>query len=45
MTRLASCPYFLPTHSYFEDVVFRPEHELLAVAPDRTGPNGTIFDL
>ncbi|GLC48529.1 hypothetical protein PLESTB_000107900 [Pleodorina starrii] len=30
---------------YFEDVSFRPEHALLAVAPDRSGPNGTTFDL
>ncbi|GLC48532.1 hypothetical protein PLESTB_000108200 [Pleodorina starrii] len=30
---------------YFEDVSFRPEHELLAVVPDRSGPNGTTFDL
>ncbi|GLC71850.1 hypothetical protein PLESTF_001173700 [Pleodorina starrii] len=30
---------------YFEDVSFRPEHELLAVIPDRSGPNGTTFDL
>ncbi|GIL53228.1 hypothetical protein Vafri_8873 [Volvox africanus] len=30
---------------YFEDVYFRPEHEGLAVLPDRRGPNATTFDL
>ncbi|GLC71849.1 hypothetical protein PLESTF_001173600 [Pleodorina starrii] len=30
---------------YFEDVSFRPEHELLAVIPDRSGPDGSTFDL
>ncbi|GIM13096.1 hypothetical protein Vretimale_16261 [Volvox reticuliferus] len=30
---------------FFEDVYMRPEHEVLAVLPDRTGPNGTTFDL
>ncbi|GLI59756.1 hypothetical protein VaNZ11_001711, partial [Volvox africanus] len=30
---------------YFEDVYMRSEHEVLAVLPDRRGPNGTTFDL
>ncbi|GIL53216.1 hypothetical protein Vafri_8873 [Volvox africanus] len=30
---------------YFEDVLFRSEHDVHAVLPDRSGANGTTFDL